>query len=229
MELLDKYGVYLITCRANSKVYVGSSCDIKRRVKSHYVSLKNGNSHNKHLQSSWDKYGGKCFSIVVIEYCIDKEGMLKREKYWIHELQSFKKEKGFNKTTETKNPSGRKCSKEYLEWRSKHESNKWKNLSPEEKKKRIEKLKFASSCRKNFKKTRSAKIKRSRKMVFIRISDGMTFRPELPSEFMEKHGLDRSACHKAAKGKTYKATDSRHGGEYKVRVKQHKGFKIFYE
>lgn len=219
----------MITCRANCKVYIGSSCNIRKRLRNHKNSLIGGYSHNKHLQNSWDYYGEKCFSMVVIEYCDNKDSMLEREKYWIHELQSFKKEKGFNKTTEAKNTRGYKWSDKHTQWRSKHESDKWKNLKKEEKEKRIEKLKYAYSCRKKFKTARETKIKLSRTMVFIRLSDGITFRPELPSEFMKEHNLDRSACHKVAKGKGYNMIDRRHGGAYKATLKQHKGFKIYYE
>lgn len=110
-------------------MYVGSSLNIRRRAKDHFNSLKRGGHFNKHMQMAYDKYGKKCFSIVPIEYCNSKDEMLKKEEYWIHELESYKKEKGYNKATNVCNSSGFKMPEETIRWRSNHEKEKWKKIT----------------------------------------------------------------------------------------------------
>jgi GIY-YIG catalytic domain len=65
--LIDVQGIYKIINEATGKYYVGSSKNIPRRWKKHLAML-NGKYHaNKHLQSSWIKYGKEQFKFLVVE------------------------------------------------------------------------------------------------------------------------------------------------------------------
>lgn len=62
-------GIYLILNKANGKLYLGQSQDIRTRWKNHKKML-NGNRHsNKHLQRAWNKYGAKAFQFKILERC----------------------------------------------------------------------------------------------------------------------------------------------------------------
>jgi len=83
---MGKSGIYLIKSTVNSKIYVGSACNIKRRIRDHKRQLL-GNSHpNKKLQSHYNKYGHLSLSYTIVEYC-DKINLLTREQYWIDTLK----------------------------------------------------------------------------------------------------------------------------------------------
>lgn len=87
-------GIYLITCTANGRVYVGSSYNIRRRWIEHRRDLR-GNYHpNRHLQRAWNKYGEPAFTCVELEAC-ERNDLLAREQAWIDELRPFR-HRGFN-------------------------------------------------------------------------------------------------------------------------------------
>ena len=54
----------------------------------HKIDLNNNIHHNKHLQSSWNKYGQSSFSFYIIEKC-DCKDINKREQYWINYYDTF--------------------------------------------------------------------------------------------------------------------------------------------
>jgi group I intron endonuclease len=59
-------GLYAIVNIKNNMAYVGSSNDIKRRIKEHKTKL-NSNKHYSHrLQRAWNKYGSDSFEIRQI-------------------------------------------------------------------------------------------------------------------------------------------------------------------
>lgn len=49
--------------------------------------MRNGRSHNQHLQHAFDKYGEQAFVFSVLEYC-DVEKLNEREEAWIQSLNS---------------------------------------------------------------------------------------------------------------------------------------------
>src|ERR1700761_7264227 len=69
-DILKKGGIYKITNLVNGKMYIGSTAVLGERYEQHADKL-NGKTHaNKHLQSSFNKYGKDNFKweiIVVIE------------------------------------------------------------------------------------------------------------------------------------------------------------------
>lgn len=62
-------GVYTITNRISSKVYVGSSVSLRGRKWRHWRDLINNCHPNQHLQRSWDKHGEGVFVFEVVKRC----------------------------------------------------------------------------------------------------------------------------------------------------------------
>jgi group I intron endonuclease len=102
-------GIYKITI--NNKIYVGSSVNLKSRRWKHLSLLRNGNHHNKHLQSAYNKYQDFNWNIVEyvnkIEDRIElKNVLMEREQYWMDEYNVCDKSIGYNKCTKAYNPVG---------------------------------------------------------------------------------------------------------------------------
>lgn len=89
-------GIYLIYNTQNSKVYVGSSRNIKRRWNQHRADLR-GNRHPSYfLQRDWNKHGEEAFEFHVIELVTKPEMLLAREQVHLDTLQAWKDEYGYN-------------------------------------------------------------------------------------------------------------------------------------
>ena len=88
-------GIYLIRNKANNKVYVGQSVDIKQRWYNHKRELRNGTHYNEHLQKAYNKYGKENFEFKIIEYCTEEE-LDELESKWIKEFDSMNCNKGYN-------------------------------------------------------------------------------------------------------------------------------------
>ena len=73
--------------------------------------LKRNVHQNKHLQSSWNKYGGENFKITVLEYC-DIDSLNDREEYWILYYHSNENTYGYNIRIDPTNNRGLKWSEE---------------------------------------------------------------------------------------------------------------------
>lgn len=81
-KLKGKCGIYSIKNVINNKRYIGSSKNLYNRLHEHLHNLKYKKSHNRHLQSSWDKYGEDNFEYSILEFCeIDKRFI--REQYYL--------------------------------------------------------------------------------------------------------------------------------------------------
>lgn len=88
MEFPKTSGIYLITNTVNGLCYVGQSQDMRRRKDTHIREL-NRNAHcNRHLQSSWNKYGVDAFEFTVLTEC-PVEKLNDEEVYYIAELGTF--------------------------------------------------------------------------------------------------------------------------------------------
>ena len=98
-------GIYLITCTGNDKKYIGKAMDIKKRLTTHKWALKSNKHINKHLQSSYNKYGKDSFIYSIIEEVEGTEqDVFAREEYYIDLYDS--KNNGFNKTDGGEGASG---------------------------------------------------------------------------------------------------------------------------
>lgn len=58
--------IYEIRNTVTDKVYIGQTTQFSKRKYNHFYCLKKGNHGNKHLQSSFNKYGEKAFEINII-------------------------------------------------------------------------------------------------------------------------------------------------------------------
>ena len=97
-------GVYKIINTVTGKYYIGSSSRLKSRKQQHFDNLKRGVHHNKHLQSSYNKYGKDNFIFEVLEYIVLskdveqlKNLLLEKEQYWIDSLKANNPRYGYNK------------------------------------------------------------------------------------------------------------------------------------
>ena len=101
-------GVYKITNTINNKYYIGSSNNIEYRLKTHFRELLKNNHPNKHLQSSYNKYGINSFTTEVLEIC---EDIISREQYYI---DNSNWNMLYNKTRIAYSGGGDTTSKEYV-------------------------------------------------------------------------------------------------------------------
>lgn len=88
-----KSGIYQIRNLVNGKIYVGSSINLRKRMKDHFRDLRNNRHANQHLQKAYNKYGLDKFIFEVLEY-VEKDMLLEREQYYIDTLNVVKE--GYN-------------------------------------------------------------------------------------------------------------------------------------
>lgn len=109
-------GVYKITNLINNKIYIGSSTSekdgFKDRINTHIRLLNNKKHPNKHLQSSWDKYGSEHFNFEIIEIIKGKEKIIEREQYYIDFYNVINPNIGYNKSPTANSQLGFKHSEE---------------------------------------------------------------------------------------------------------------------
>lgn len=92
-----KAGIYIIICRANLKMYIGSSCNLKNRFADHVSHLTHKKHINAHLQSAWNQYGSEQFMFGILEYCEgDNQKLLSLEQDYLNRYKPYKREIGFN-------------------------------------------------------------------------------------------------------------------------------------
>jgi group I intron endonuclease len=87
-------GIYKIINAVDGKFYIGSAADIDDRWSVHKSLLRNGKHANRHLQSSWKKYGEESFQFEVIEI-VDRD-LIDRENFWIAMTNCTNPEVGYN-------------------------------------------------------------------------------------------------------------------------------------
>jgi group I intron endonuclease len=90
-------GIYKITNIVNDKCYIGSSVSVFKRLNAHKGLLKNNKHFNKHLQSSFNKYGIEQFTFDILEEVLDINFINDREEYYIKINKSNDREIGYNK------------------------------------------------------------------------------------------------------------------------------------
>lgn len=82
-----KAGVYMITCNANGKRYVGSTrTKFCERFSCHKNRLKRRKHSNRKMLACAKKYGIGSFEFSVIEEC-EPQKAYEREQHWINELK----------------------------------------------------------------------------------------------------------------------------------------------
>jgi group I intron endonuclease len=75
-----KSGVYSITCIANGRVYVGSSCDLRDRWQSHKTRLNCGVHSSKLMQQDYNLYGLNSFEFKALKFTDAR--LTAWEQYW---------------------------------------------------------------------------------------------------------------------------------------------------
>lgn len=96
--ILPVCGVYKIENLINGKIYIGKSINVGRRWYEHKKELNEGNHINKHLQSSWNKYGEDCFRFELLEDGLTETQALEREEYYIRYYETTNTLFGYNMT-----------------------------------------------------------------------------------------------------------------------------------
>ena len=78
-------GIYLIYCPRANRGYIGSSKNIRTRVRSHFRDLKENEHVNYFLQNTFNKHGKQDFIEYVIEECRTEE-LLERERFYVDSI-----------------------------------------------------------------------------------------------------------------------------------------------
>ena len=98
-------GIYVIKNLINGKIYVGKSKNCYKRLHQHLsdINIDSRNyNENPHLLNAFKKYGSDNFDYYIVEkFNEENEEILEkllaeRELYWMKELDSLNKEKGYN-------------------------------------------------------------------------------------------------------------------------------------
>lgn len=106
-KLPARSGVYVIEISRTPFAYVGSSINVRRRVRHHFARLKDRTHCNKDLQGQYVCYGEERLTARLI--CYAEEGELsKLERQAIFDLIAEGKTL-FNKLTETPRPPRQPC------------------------------------------------------------------------------------------------------------------------
>lgn len=104
-KLCDCAGIYVIKNSINGKIYVGKSKNCYKRLHQHLSDIKIDNrnyNENPYLLNAFKKYGNENFECYILEKIIESdintlENLLsERELYWMKELDSLNKDKGYN-------------------------------------------------------------------------------------------------------------------------------------
>lgn len=90
-------GVYAIVNLTNGKRYIGSACNLERRLEDHVRKLDGGYHDNRYLQNSWNKYGKSGFELIVLEKC-SAEFCIDCEQHWIDLYKSYLFVNGYNRS-----------------------------------------------------------------------------------------------------------------------------------
>lgn len=75
--------VYALSFLGSEKAYIGSSVNLRGRLKSHLFLLRRGRHHSIALQRSADKYGCENLTLQILEVVPDKSDLIAVEQVWI--------------------------------------------------------------------------------------------------------------------------------------------------
>lgn len=213
-------GIYQILCVPTGKVYVGSAKNIAHRWNVHKKRLRANRHENTYLQAAWNKYGADAFTFQVIE-SVDECALLVREQYWMDNLQSCNRDRGFNISTRAGAPmAGRKHTPETLQRLSqantgRHHTEETKRMmsernkgrrfgtqTPESLRKHAESMRGFRHTPESIEKMRQSarRVQTSAREFIITTPDGAVLRVINLSRFCEDNGLSRACMQQVARG-----------------------------
>lgn len=85
---MDNCGIYMLYSELDSRVYIGSSKNLKRRLCRHKSELKVNKHKNRHLQRFVNKYGINSIKTKILLNCKEEE-LIKLETEKIKEFNSI--------------------------------------------------------------------------------------------------------------------------------------------
>lgn len=85
-EIPTTSGIYKFTNIENSKIYIGSAKNLRKRFVQHTSALRLNTHHSKHFQNAWNKYGEKSFVYEIVELVEIVDTLLEREQYYLDTL-----------------------------------------------------------------------------------------------------------------------------------------------
>jgi len=88
-------GIYLILNNIAGKIYIGSSSDLNKRIKTHFQKLNKNYHPNRFLQSAWNKCGKDAFEFIVILKC-NNDVLLQKEQEFMDFYKSYDRDFGYN-------------------------------------------------------------------------------------------------------------------------------------
>lgn len=103
-ENCDFPGIYVIKNSINGKIYVGKSKNCYKRLHQHLTDTRideRNYNENPHLLNAFKKYGEDNFEYYIVEKFDSEDENLEnilaeRELYWMKELDSLNRDKGYN-------------------------------------------------------------------------------------------------------------------------------------
>ncbi len=173
--------IYSIRNTINNKIYIGSAIGHYRRKGQHYYMLRRNNHFNKHLQSSWNKYGESNFEFKILEFITNINKLETREKHWINKYNSINNTLGYNSRIDCKTNLG-------LKW---SEISK-KKFSDSKKGKKINHLDYNEIAKVNMKKVKAKNIKENITLYFDSLKEAAVEMKVNPSNISK-------ACNKKIK------------------------------
>ena len=81
--------IYKITNTVNGKFYIGSTANMRVRIRSHRNMLRSGSHHSMSLQRAWRKYGEENFEFSIIEHVKRVDDLMDREQEHLDSAQPF--------------------------------------------------------------------------------------------------------------------------------------------
>jgi len=104
--------IYGIVNTVNNKIYIGSATGHYRRKGQHFYMLRRNIHYNKHLQSSWNKYGEDKFKFIIYEFVTDLLNLTNREEFYINKYKTTAPTYGYNHRDKCETNLGNKWSEE---------------------------------------------------------------------------------------------------------------------
>lgn len=113
-EIRNKYkltppqpGIYMITCTANNKRFIGAAMNVRGKLNGHEFSLVAGGHIHKELQMDYQQFGAVSFEFEILEKLKQREDLQfdysdelkEREAFWLSHYQPYG-DKGYNKLKE---------------------------------------------------------------------------------------------------------------------------------